>query len=427
MSRDVLFNEGTLSDLLFGYERQLPKEIRELEGHRVLSVSLTELGAYFENRFRLDIPSLLLDRAHAQPPQDTKVPLSPHESMFFYDGHVREVDGTLFTLIVPFGGDPDLFKYRPNRGYLNHIEGAVARDRSSLVLTQRQRELNAQAVKSEFDDRLRRIQEYLQTQRDQVAGWNAKLAEQVKGLLEERKKKALGAVSVAESLGYPLKRRDEPSQPVPVTRKRVALQMPTAKATPYVPEPALAMQQYDEILQLVSSLAVMMERSPSAFETMNEEHLRDHVLVILNSHFEGQATGETFNKGGKTDILIREKDRNVFIAECKFWNGAKTLTEAIDQLLRYACWRDTKLAVLVFNRRKDFSAVLAAIPETATAHPQCRRRVDYKSESGFRFVFKQKDDPNRDLTLTVLAFDVPAGESSGSERRKAARRSRSNP
>jgi len=30
-----------------------------------------------------------------------------------------------------------------------------------------------------------------------------------------------------------------------------------------------------------------------------------------------------------------------------------------------------------------------------------------KSKTRFRYVFSHKDDPNRELTLTILAFDVP--------------------
>jgi hypothetical protein len=43
------------------------------------------------------------------------------------------------------------------------------------------------------------------------------------------------------------------------------------------------------------NMGTMLERSPSAFAGMGEEHLRDHFLVQLNGHFEGNATGETFN------------------------------------------------------------------------------------------------------------------------------------
>jgi hypothetical protein len=65
----------------------------------------------------------------------------------------------------------------------------------------------------------------------------------------------------------------------------------------------------------------------------------------LNGVFEGQATGETFNFQGKTDILIRAQGKNIFIAECKFWKGEKVFLETIDQLLSYLSWRDSKAAI----------------------------------------------------------------------------------
>jgi hypothetical protein len=57
---------------------------------------------------------------------------------------------------------------------------------------------------------------------------------------------------------------------------------------------------------------------------------------------------------GKTDILIRIDGKNIFIAECKFWTGPKGFTETIDQLLGYLSWRDTKAAIVMFNRKKGF-------------------------------------------------------------------------
>jgi hypothetical protein len=47
--------------------------------------------------------------------------------------------------------------------------------------------------------------------------------------------------------------------------------------------------------------------------------------VQLNGQYQGQATGETFNHVGKTDILIRHENKNVFVAECKFWGGYEGL------------------------------------------------------------------------------------------------------
>ncbi len=193
----------------------------------------------------------------------------------------------------------------------------------------------------------------------------------------------------------------------PEVRRKIAPQLPAASSTPYTPEPALANADYTHILGVVESMAHVMERSPSAFTSMDEESLRSHFLVQLNGHYEGQATGETFNYEGKTDILIRANGKNIFIAECKFWKGAKQFLETIDQLLGYSSWRDTKVTIVVFNRNKDFTNVLKSIDEAAQSHSSFKRALGKRSESSFQYVFSHRDDANRELTLTVMAFDVP--------------------
>ena len=47
----------------------------------------------------------------------------------------------------------------------------------------------------------------------------------------------------------------------------------------------------------------------------------------------------------------------------KFWGGPKSLSDAIDQLLTYSSWRDTKTAILLFNKRLNLSTVLAKVSE----------------------------------------------------------------
>jgi hypothetical protein len=183
--------------------------------------------------------------------------------------------------------------------------------------------------------------------------------------------------------------------------------MPPASSITYKPEPALAAADYEHILGVMHGMTQVMELSPSAFHDVDEEALRSHFLVQLNGHYQGQATGETFNYEGKTDILIRSDGRNIFIAECKFWSGPKGLGETIDQLLGYSSWRDTKTAVVLFNRNRDFSKVLATIPEAVREHPQFKRELPGSSETTFRYMFANKDDRNRELHLTVMAFDVP--------------------
>jgi len=87
-------------------------------------------------------------------------------------------------------------------------------------------------------------------------------------------------------------------------------------------------------------------------------------LFQLNGHYQGQATGETFNSNGKTDILIRYENKNIFIAECKFWRGESLYLKTIDQLLGYVTYRDTKTALLIFIKNKNFTDILNKIKET---------------------------------------------------------------
>ena len=168
-------------------------------------------------------------------------------------------------------------------------------------------------------------------------------------------------------------------------------------------------KDYEDILATISNLSMSIERSPTAFFGMSEEHIRDHILVSLNGVFEGSATGETFNATGKTDILIREPGGNVFVAECKIWKGESALQDAIDQLLGYVTWRDTKTALIVFSKNKEFTNVLTKISQGVPTHPNYKRTVvKTVAETQTRYVFSQKNDVNRDVHVSVLAFDIPS-------------------
>jgi len=164
--------------------------------------------------------------------------------------------------------------------------------------------------------------------------------------------------------------------------------------------------EYEHILRVISHMAYVMERSPTAFVKMTEEDLRQHILFQLNGHYVGKATAETFNFEGKTDLLIRHEGRNGFIGECKFWTGPAGLVKTIDQLLGYTQWRDVKTAVILFNRNQNFTQVLGDVPKVVEAHPSYHRTLGYPSETGSRYVMHNRDDPNRELTMTVLVFDV---------------------
>lgn len=247
-----------------------------------------------------------------------------------------------------------------------------------------------------------------------VANHNREAEQSVRAALQRKIQKARAALDAVAGLGIPIRQRSAsqtftiPTKrlPSPVTRPAV----PTEK---FAPEPVLDEKEFVHILQVLKSMALVMERSPGAFSSLDEESIRTHFLLQLNGHYEGSATGETFNASGKTDILIRAKDRNVFVAECKFWRGPKSFNEAVDQLLSYLSWRDSKCALLIFNQTKDSSAVRAKMHEAMTARKEWRKTVSHSHDSSgeSRYIFVKESDPGREVHVCTILFDVPAEQS----------------
>lgn len=267
----------------------------------------------------------------------------------------------------------------------------------------------ADEFKRAFEAWLKNVQQYLQWQRETFGSFNDDLAVSVRNVIADRRAKLLHNQNLVAGLGITLKRNpgNIATFVAPEVKRKLAPRLPPASGGAFAPEPVLDEAEYQHILDVPENMVRVMERSPKTFHNIDEEALRTHFLVQLNGQYEGQATGETFNYTGKTDILVRSGERNIFIAECKFWSGPAKLTETVDQLLGYLAWRDSKAAILLFNRNKDFSKVVAAIPDTMQAHSNFQRFEGKRGLTGFRYAFRHKDDAAKILHLTVLAFDVP--------------------
>lgn len=402
-----LFRDYDLREEMDVRRQHIAREITSLKSNYILNANVEELCAYFENKYCYEVPVLDVNEISFEQ-QEVDVDISQDFNRAIFDrSEPYHVKGTAITFIVPFEGDRDLLRCRPSAFTTVRPHGQVGQGEVRFEYPTADHE--SERIKSTFEQDLREVQQYLGFVRENTDQFNNTFIREVRQTIENRRQKLLKDQGLAASLGFPMRKRDGVPQTysVPMPRKKLPVQLPKATTQPFKPEPALEMQGYEEILGTVSHMAVVLERSPKAFESMQEEDLRTQFLVSLNAQFEGKASGETFNYQGKTDILIRDEGRNVFIAECKFWTGPKGLIETVDQLLGYASWRDTKTAILVFNRKKNLTSVLEKIPGTVASHANFKRQVGYSSETGFRFVLKQKNDPNRELLMTVLVFDVP--------------------
>lgn len=409
MSRgDYLFSSHRISDEIQARQEHLRKAVQEISKNRLLNTPTDDLCDELEERYHLDVPTLQEDEIHIAGHGEAQIDVSRDRMRYIRDrSQPFFLTGNFVEFAVPFVGDRDLFKFQastystmPPYGY---VQGNELRFRFEQL------EQKADSVKGQFNGQLSNVKKYLEWLRKDATSFNNNLRSTIRQQVEQRKERLLKDDEMVASLGFPLKKRDDApmTYAIPVKRKKPVIRLPATTEQPFSPEPALAQKEYEEILRIISNMVAVIERSPHTFTDMGEEALRQHFLVQLNGQYEGQATGETFNYTGKTDILIRQDDRNVFIAECKFWTGPQGFKETIDQLLGYTSWRDTKTAILLFNRNKNLSAVLEKVPGVVEGHPNYKRTLNYPGETGFRFVLHQEGDPNREITLTVLVFDVP--------------------
>lgn len=402
---DLLFSEYDGFLVIKNQRRQLQTEVSGIPEQRLLNTSVEDLVRYLVEKYQLEVPALDVENAVADQ-REAMVEVSG----FRYGldrGETRSVPGTQVTLEVPFAGDPQVFKVRPS-SFDSAPPYAEIRGQS-VILVQSGTQLSSEQVQTEFDRVLHDINQYLTWHRNDAQGFNNQLPTLARQAVEHRREKLLANQSVVSGLKFKLKERpDAPrTYTAPVQRTRIEPRLPPASTAPYKPEPVLPNDDYANILKIIQDMTLVMERSPAAFSHMGEEDIRQHFLVQLNGHYEGKATGETFNAEGKTDILIRHEGRNIFVAECKFWRGEKAYLATIDQVLSYLSWRDTKTALILFNKNRDFSAVLEKIKEATPQHPRFKSGPKIEKETCFRYVFGQRDDANREVVLTVLAFDVP--------------------
>lgn len=387
--------------------QQMAAEIERVDADRLLNTPVEDMANFFAEKFKIAVPVLDVDDLVVNQ-REKQIDVSRDPIRMITDrGRPVYITGTEIEVELPFTGEAEAFKIQPNPYSPNPPRAAVRSGKLTFSVVGTN--LDADGVRKEIDRTVSEIQSYLANLKGNASGLNDQLLGEARTAIEARRSKLLASRSMVASLGFKMKERDGAAKmfAAPEVRRKIAPIMPQASTVPFKPEPALTNADYDYILGVMQNMTQVMERSPSAFHAVDEEALRSHFLVQLNGHYPGQATGETFNYAGKTDILVRSDGKNIFIAECKFWSGPKKMHETIDQLLGYSSWRDTKTAIVVFNRNRDFSKVLAAIPEAVRSHPQYKRDLPGSTESSFRYQFANRDDRNRELFLTVLAFDVP--------------------
>ncbi len=412
MFRDqsVFFSGNNLSEHLEKLKAQISKKINQTYN---VNSDIDEFSDYMISKYHLEL--IELGDPSQLKPREIKLP-GRHP---IFGSYIAE-DGIEVTIQIPFSGPGKYLSYQPSRRTMGtHPEGSVDTHRKVISLFFKSKSLDANRLNQEIERVLDEINTNVAHLNNDLRKFNDLLNANIKSLVKQRRQKIASVNSFAEKINIPIKRIDKPPPTIPIKRKKIIPSpTPRVKAKSAKINPIIAESVYEDILELCFNMSLAMERNPTTFENLDEEQIRDFFLVILNAFFEGEATGETFNKGGKTDILIRRENQNIFIVECEIWHGEKYLLEKIKQLFGYTTWRDTKTSIFVFNKERNtnFTTVLNKIDDIMKKHSNFKKKYNFKNsklkseETIYGYLFIHPEDSERNIYLTVMAFNIPKSE-----------------
>lgn len=233
------------------------------------------------------------------------------------------------------------------------------------------------------------------------------LQEQVTAIIEGRLHQLTLSNDAARAADIHLTPLPDPID-IPLIPKALSLAAVEKRHAAGVALAKLADEIGDQLVATLRSFASAVGRQPVLSAEMlakNEEPLRDILIYILSSQWGGTASAETFIGEGKTDILLRYRDANAFIGECKMWRGAAAFRKGIDQLLGYTVWDDTRAGIILFIRGKsDVKGVVETAASCIREHPNFVAERHGENE----FVIHSRHDAKRNIRLSLIPVHIPA-------------------
>jgi len=188
--------------------------------------------------------------------------------------------------------------------------------------------LEVEAAKAAVERGLESVEFWLGNRNKDIEQGNRDLKQKI-AVTVERRKRALEeqdqkVSDVLKDVNIPL-HQDPNALVKPVEIRARQLRTVMSKPSPKAPENVASLKRDDVVglVDFIEQYARQFEVTPLPYSKMTEEELRDSMLAMMNVNYPGAATGETFNKLGKTDISLRVDEGNVLVCECKFWSGRK--------------------------------------------------------------------------------------------------------
>jgi hypothetical protein len=317
-------------------------------------------------------------------------------------------------LHIPYAGTKQSLQFRPSNRHGVEPEADVTD--GEVILAIADPRADGPQIEQLLLERERHLLTWVEALNADIAAIQNQVRSQVSNQLRQRFAVLARRDQIAAALTIPARPvAPDKALTIPARRRPVNLR-PDVPRDRQSPEWQLDDSIYEHVIDTVTRFGHALERRPtSALKLLPaEETLRDWLLFLLNANYETKDGGELFvagealNGAGKTDILVRHADRNAFIGECKFWGGPAKFDKAIDQLLGYTVWRDTKAALVLFITQRDATAVINSAAGRLAQHRQYRQALPVAEPARRRdFRFASPADERRFISLALLPVVVP--------------------
>ncbi len=204
------FRERGLNDWLEQRNRDIREEIEEEPENYILSVNETEYVNHLGEKYRLDFPTI--DFAHFWIEDCEKV--IPHDQLQPWADHLhagRSYRRSVLVCYLPFRGDADLLKWKPNGGRLWERELTVAReerDAKEYLCFEVICFVSVDKGKQEVAEVIDNIKVQVEALAPDVIAYNEKVEECARQALQGRKARIHNRRQQVDALDMPVKRRD---------------------------------------------------------------------------------------------------------------------------------------------------------------------------------------------------------------------------
>ncbi|MEW6582118.1 MAG: hypothetical protein AB1416_05085 [Actinomycetota bacterium] len=408
----LLFNEGDLRRALDAQAKKMGEAVEAEPEESLKQADVAGWAAALAHHFAVACPELRTGELWREPVKDVKIDVSWDTSRYFSD-HASELarnfPGYRVVVHVPFEGDAGVFSLRPSSFTLNPPRGRI-KDGDLVVTIEYPRDTQPD-IDSEVSRLLGAVSQWLGFARADIDSFNHRLEQEARGAIEGRQHRIAQRDAHLAQSSIPERRPAEGRERTyiaDVLVRRPVPSLPQTRADDKPPklEPALDGRVFEHVLEVIRKQCLHIEQNPRTYIPMGEEDRRNVVLSALTTHYDG-FTAETDNQGGHTDILARSEGRNIFICECKFWDGEQCFTDTINQLFGYTGWRDTKLAIVMFVRAKGMTAIVSKARNRLAAHPQFVAWQDAASETELRATVRWPGDADRLGDLNIFLVHTP--------------------